>query len=199
MYASEQKSTKPNLDTFISYVKKQGLARTNRFQVIMPLPAAISNKYVPHAEMISLFTEQCQIPGLNFNSVPYRIYGESIEMPYEKMYSPVVMSFYGDQDMVIKKLFDDWFNLTQSSVTREYNYPINYKVSPIQIISLDPADNERYVVSLIDAFPKTIHDITLDYNSKELMRIQVQFTYKYYKTETKKLPELSNDEMIMLN
>jgi hypothetical protein len=81
--------------------------------------------------------------------------------------------------MNVKKLFDSWIALVQNTTTRDFNFPNQYTTDKIDIIVQDSMDSPKYCVSLNKAYPKTISPIQLDYNSKEVMKLQVTMVYQY--------------------
>jgi hypothetical protein len=170
------------IDKFISVVKGDGLARTNRF-VVMFTPT-----FVPLGggdwplENILMFCDQVQIPGTNFNTTANRVFGESRETPYERLYEPISMSFYVDRGMFVKELFDTWMEAIQDPETRLFNFYDNYTVD-ISIYVEDTLNKKRYFVGLKEAYPKSIDPIQLDTSSKDIMKMNVHFAYKYYVTQ----------------
>ena len=171
------------LDKFIAGVKVGGIARTNRYSVILTppesLPVAGSNNGL---QLILLFCDQVQVPGLNISTNQNRTFGEFREVPYEKLYGDVQLSFYVDNNLSVKRLFDDWMGLIQNPYTRTFNYYKNYTTS-MSINIEDVEDRKRYEVKLFECYPKTISAIQMDYASKDIMKLQVTMQYKYWKTE----------------
>jgi len=168
------------LNEFISEVKS-GMAKTQFFTTQLKLPAALNNFEPIRSNMnkIILFCEQAQLPGLSFGTAQVRSYGEFKEVPYEKLFEPVTLSFYVDAEMVVKKLFDEWIGLVQDPKTRDFNYPSVYLTDTIDIIVSDIQDKDRYKVTLNKAYPKSVAPIQLDYAGKDVMKMQVTFTYQY--------------------
>lgn len=172
-----------NLNTFISNVKS-GLAKNNHFLVELALPSSLatSDPTKSNLSKILLFCDQAQLPGISYNTNQVRTYGEFREVPYEKMYEQVTLSFYVDKDLHVKNLFEQWINLIQDRKTRDFQYPVNY-MSDVNIFVLDTEDNKKYSVKLKNAYPKVVNAIQLDYASKDVMKLQVTLTYKYYEDE----------------
>jgi hypothetical protein len=176
-----------------------GMAKTSFFTVELTLPTALSNLEPAKSNMnkIMLFCEQAQIPGVSFSTNQVRSYGEFREIPYEKLYEPIQLSFYVDADMNVKKLFDSWIALVQNTTTRDYNFPDQYTTDKINIIVQDSMDSPKYTVSLNKAYPKTISPIQLDYNSKDIMKMQVTMVYQYFEVSQAFSPSaVSNSSMI---
>ena len=169
------------LNEFISNVKN-GMAKTSFFSVLLTLPTAMSNYEPVRSNMnkILLFCDQAQIPGISFSTNQVRSYGEFREIPYEKLYEPIQLSFYVDVDMNVKRLFDTWISLVQNSITRDFDYPDQYTTNRFDIIVQDSMDSPKYTVTLYNAYPKTIAPIQLDYNAKDIMKMQVTMVYQYY-------------------
>lgn len=143
------------LNEFISEVKG-GMAKSHHFAVQLTLPSAISNLEPIKSNMnkIILFCDQAQLPGVSYSTNPVRSYGEVKEVPYEKLFEQVNLSFYVDADLTVKKLFDEWIALVQDPVTRDFNYPSKYISDSINILIYDNQNQERYRVALNKVFPK---------------------------------------------
>jgi hypothetical protein len=170
------------LNDFISQVKTVGMARTNRFNVILTPPQRLSYLGTSGLQNILLFCDQVQIPGLNLATIQNRSFGEFREVPYEKLFGDLQMSFYVDNNMAVKELFDGWMNLIQSPSNRTFEYYDNY-VTDMQIEVEDTANRVRHRTYVYEAYPKTIAPIQLDYASKDVMKMQVTMQYKYWRTE----------------
>jgi hypothetical protein len=172
-------STRKPIQEFISQVKSGGMARTNRYAVLFTPPSGVSPASL---QKIMLFCDQVQLPGANFSTVQNRTFGEFREVPYERIYDNITMSFYVDTEMKVKELFDNWQNVIANPQTRTYNYYNNY-ITNMVIEVQDLNDNTRYAVTLWECYPKTVGSIQLDYNSKDVMKISIGMQYKYWTAE----------------
>lgn len=169
------------ISEFVGLVRDGGLAVPSHFTVVLNLPERLLfSPYVEKKKKIITFCDKTQLPGLSFTSSQVRSYGEFKEVPYEKIYEPITLSFYIDNDMVIKNLFDDWMDLVQSKNTRDFNWPSEYLSDSITIYVEDAEGQTNYTVSLHDCYPKSIAPIELDYASKDIMRMNVTISYKYF-------------------
>ena len=139
------------LNSFVSKVKSNGLARTNRYVVYFSLPWESDSVL----RDTLLFCDQVQIPGTNFNTSDMRTYGEIRKAPYERLYEDINMSFYVDKEMKNKIMFDYWLNQIQNPNTRNFNYYDDY-VTDIVIEVQDLKNQSRYGIKLYEAFPKSI-------------------------------------------
>lgn len=162
---------------FKEQVKNRGLARTNRYEVSIPQFPNINDA----PRIATLFCDAANLPGMNIGTMPQRFYGEAWEMPYERMFDPVTLSFYMDSSMVIKQGFDMWQARIIDPVTREINYYKNY-IQDIDIKLLNVDENQSpYGVRLFEAYPKTVNSISLDATGRDVMRLQVSIQYRYWR------------------
>lgn len=171
------------LSKFVGFMRDGGMAKSSHFTVLLNLPERLNiSPFTEKKEKIILFCDQAQIPGISFGSSQVRSYGEFREVPYEKLYEPITLSFYVDTGLIVKNLFDEWVSLVQDSTTRDFNYPKYYTTDTIEIHIEDstPGNNKvNYVVKLNQCFPKAVAPIQLDYSSKDVMKCNVTLSYKY--------------------
>ena len=168
------------LGRMISSIKKAGLARNNRYRIVLTKPKSLeSNKTIFDIPKLQLYCEQVNLPGLNVNTFGTRTYGETREAPYEFNYEPINLTFYSDTEMNIKYFFDAWIKSIQKGNSRTYNYYNDY-TCPMKIIVQNIDDEEIYKVTLHEVFPKITMPILLDYGSKDVMKVSVTLEYKYW-------------------
>ena len=173
-----------SLDKFIANVKSGGLARTNRFTVFFTPPSkkiTTPSKKIAKDNQVFLYCDQIQLPGLNFSTIQNRAFGEFREVPYEKLFGDITMSFYVDTNMKVKVIFDEWMAYIQDPTTRTFKYYNDYTCE-MMIEVQDLNDNTKYKVNLFECYPKTMGAIQLDYASKDIMKLPMTMQYKYFKT-----------------
>lgn len=176
------------LQDFISNVKR-GLAKTSHFSVMFNRPLCIPAGLFDDMtiQKIHLFCEQATLPAMNVVTSPIRTWGEVREMPYDRMFDPITLTFYVDTDMKVKLFFDKWISSIQSHTTRRFNFYENYIVD-LEVEVFDSAENSKYKVVLVEAYPKTLNAIEMNYNGKDVMRVQVTMAYRYWHTH-----QMTND------
>ena len=166
------------LNDFIAQVKSEGLMRNNRYIIQMPLPTGLLNTGM-NMQKVLLLCDSVSIPGVTVSTTPARTFGEIREMPYEKIFAPANMSFYVDNKMEVKKLFDNWQAAIQHPIDRTHGYYANYTTNII-ITILDVYDNQRYEVTLHEAYLKDLSPIQLDAANRDVMKMNVAIQYKYW-------------------
>ena len=163
------------LNNFIAEVRN-GMAKANHFSTIIALPFTISAEA---QNKVLLFCDQSQLPGISFGSNQVRSYGEFKEVPYEKIYEPITLSFYVDAKMTVKSIFDKWTDLIQDTTSRDFNWPNEYIAPTIDIIVENSEGRDAYIVTLYNCYPKSVGAIQLDYAAKDVMKLSVGITYQY--------------------
>lgn len=175
------------LNDFIAQVKK-GLIRNNRFEVVIPVPGTGAE----HTRALALMCDSVTLPGYNIASTPINVYGEATEMPYNRTFEPVTMTFYCDNRMNIKNILEGWAASIIDPDTRVVRYYNDY-VKNIEIYVQNVEDKSPYMVKLYEAYPKTIQSIQMDASNKDLMKISVTFQYKYWIPEAYPVGDNFND------
>ena len=161
---------------FIAQVKEDGLARQNRFTVNISLPSGMPNLF-NELNVVHLFCEQATLPGLSVATSPIRTFGETREMVSDRTFENITLVFLVDTKMLVKKLFDEWMNIIVDPTTRLTGYFDQY-ATKMNIIVQDTQNNNTYECELRDVYPKAVQAITLDNNSKDVMKLSVTFSYK---------------------
>jgi len=102
------------IDDFIATVKTQGMMRSNRYTVTM---GDVVND-PDNLRQIMMYCADVQLPGVNMSTAQLRTYGELREVPYEKLFGDINLTFYVDTNMNVKNYFDRWMGLIQDPFTR---------------------------------------------------------------------------------
>jgi hypothetical protein len=185
-----------SLNNFITAIKTGGLAKPSRYEVVIGKPAvveALKYKEDTNWRKMLLFCEQATLPGVNYTTTQSRTFGEFREMPYERIFDPLQLSFYCDSEMWIKGFFDEWMANIQNSKTREFSYYDKYTV-PITITTVNNEGRNTYGIKLFECYPKTITAVQLDYGSKDVMKLSVSMQYRYFtKVEYASVPNSSSN------
>lgn len=173
-----------NLNDFISKVKSQGLARNNRFGVLIGVPQLLTRQGVNPGSIVPemfMFCESATLPGMNLSSTQARTFGEYREMPYERLYDAVTLSFINDSGLNIKSFWEQWINSIQNPYTRNFEYYNDY-TGQIDIFVYDAINAARYVVTLYEAYPKTLSQSELNQSGREIIKTSVTIQYRYWRS-----------------
>ena len=158
-----------------------GLARNNRFEVIIAPPKGLADRG-PESALASLYVEQASVPLLNIFAKPFKIFGPTYQRPITSEYGGEGMpiTFHVDRDMRIRRFFEDWMHLIVDPVRFTVGYQEDY-ISDIFIRQLDEQNNITNEIKLIEAFPRNINLMDLNNNSSnQTHRLNVLFAYRYW-------------------
>jgi len=173
-----------SLDEFRSRLSNLGIARPNRFQVILP---ELGNG----SALPSLFCESSSLPPLAVLTRSQRIQGPLHQRASNLDYGGggISMTFYVDSNMDVKKYFDTWVHMTVNPASFTVNYYNDY-AKDIMIYQLDEKDNEKYSIRLVEAFPTSLGIMELNQGSNDTVhRLTVTFSYRYWSSDTIKQTE----------
>lgn len=167
------------INEFISLVRTEGLARSNRFVVYIFPPFALASQAFD--SKLRLYCESVSLPGLNYLTNPVTTFGEQREVVYNRSYEPVNLEFIMDQNMDIKRFFDSWQAQIINPQSRLVNYYQNY-IGSIEIYQLgaDGKETTKYCARLHEAYPKSVAPISYNYDAKGVTKLSVSFEYKYW-------------------
>lgn len=195
-----------SLQQYIAYITKHSISRSNRFQVIIPLPAALQRKAseanqsrlnrIINSEVVKvmssifgagstettraleMMTEQTELPGKQITTSDIKYNGDFYKLPYSVVYAAQQFTFVVSRDMYEKNIIDEWMNLIHDPVTHEVGYHDDF-VTNIIINQLDVADNIVHSVMLRDAFPMISNPLVVS-NAEENMahRLMCMFAYR---------------------
>lgn len=200
-------------DTYASHVQnilKNGLARTNRFQVIIPLPQKIVDDTAEEAQksselskwfgeaikVVKIFTGkgsaeftrgleimsvQTSLPGKTLNISETKYNGDTLKSAYSILYGQHQFTFKVSRDMYEKTIIDRWMNIIVDPNTHEVGYHQTYAVDII-INQLDESDKVVKSIMLEDAWPVNVNELTLsNLEFNNTHELMVQFAYRKWK------------------
>lgn len=136
---------------------------------------------------LALQCEMAQLPGRTFATADNRVYGPVQKYPVNTTYSDMALTFICTNDFYERKFFDAWMD---SIIPRDTNN-VRYKkgvdgtggyTSDIGIIQFDDTIKQVYAVKLINAFPTSVNEMTLDWSADGFHKLTVNFTYEYYRS-----------------
>jgi hypothetical protein len=157
-------------------------------------------------ESINLFCSDTSLPGttLATHEVTNDYAGVTEKMSYRRIYDDTVdFTFYIDGEYKILTYFDAWMDYitglgstwptstyTTGQAYYRMNYPSNYK-SKIFITKFEKVYNQSQPTlkyEFVDAFPINIVSIPISYESSELLKCTVSFSYTRYVRTAKNEP-----------
>ena len=166
-----------------------GFSRPSRYEVLIIPPRGSNNNPtsgdISNNKTIretSLACESISFPGRNIDTTTdTNIYGPTREIASGFSFAEVSATFRCSSDMKEKLYFETWQKQSFNTQTWSMQYYEDY-IGAVQIFQLDENNNRKYGVELVEAFPKTIGAMTLDYsNGSEINKLPVTFSYRWWK------------------
>ena len=120
----------------------------------------------------------------NFMGIPQ-------QFAHTRIYTDIDFSFYVDKDYTLLKIFEGWMEYmssgSNSSVKqneigyyRRMRYPDTYKVSSMYINKFEKDYKKAIRYRFVNAFPKSMTNIPVNYGPAEVLKITVSFNYDRY-------------------
>ena len=177
-----------SVDTFIAQVKSDGLAKSNRFNVIFSSPKFIGDNNVEHRfstdtlQRMTFYCEMAEFPGRSLNTVDSRIYGATYKTPTLSTYQEVNFTLLCDRSLEQKKFFDVWMEYINPTKTFDFSFRDDY-TSNITINQYTEHGDLTYACTLMEAFPTTTTPMTITWSDDQYQKIQVTMCYRYWVAE----------------
>lgn len=155
---------------FIAYVKKYGVAKQNRFNIILTVPDEVSKKIgITGASStlsgISLMAQQVNIPGYNV-AIQEAVHQNSTrKVIYDKSEGEFDITFICSGNMFEKRLFDAW----KKTIFRE-DHTVQYYddyISEITVQQLNEKDEIVYETTITECYPSTVGQLSLDRSARD--------------------------------
>ena len=160
---------------------KGSLALANRFSVQVIPPTTLYSE-VPHGS-IDFLCHTAEFPGMTLATTEDRLYGIEIAKPYATTFEAVTLTFYVTNDFSTKIFFEDWMRHIQHPKSKNMRYYDEFTGS-VEIYHYAehtdvPAPGmHTYRTFLTEAWPITVQEHELNWDSGEIMEIQIQISYR---------------------
>jgi hypothetical protein len=167
------------IDTFKSIIgKRNGLARSNRFNVFINPPQSLYRaNNLDELRDLNVMCESCSMPGRQIQTFDMKYFRQDIKTAQGFINEDISFVFNLTSDFFIKRLFDDWTNLIIDRESYKLNYGSVYKRS-VEIYQLDSENQITYKVELKNAFPVSVQAVGLGNASGDVQQVTVEFTYE---------------------
>ncbi len=167
------------INQFKALIKRRGgLAKANRFEVIIPVPASLGE--ADRGRDLTLLCESTVLPGKQIMTQEWSIIGHSIKIPYNYVQEDINCVFNITNDMYAKRIFDRWQNKVIDTEKFHINYDDEFKVD-VRIRQLDEDDRPIYEYVLQGAYPTSVQAMIVDNNADgATQKLSVLFSYNSF-------------------
>ena len=176
----------PQTDFSIETLKAKlggDFAKGHRYNVNIKSPAALTT-FADIPDKLQYMCDSVSLPTKSLASTPHDIYGPPREMPYRETFTEAALSFYLDDNLFIKRYFDDWQSLIIDSESGNPQYWDNY-TTPLVITRLkndvDKFDSPigDYKIELREAYPSAVGEVQLGHAmGADILKLTVTFKYR---------------------
>jgi hypothetical protein len=146
---------------------------------------------------VGMYCNEASLPGNSFATTEMTtdFPGVSQKFPYRKIYNDLQLTFYVDDQYNVIKFFEAWMSyiaspyglgkgIYESSGQRgsfRFNYPNAYKCNIyVAKFNKDATLSNRIAYRFINAFPIDITSMPVSYDSSDILRCTVSFSYDRY-------------------
>lgn len=174
-----------NISNFVSQVSKSGFSRLNRIAIRInpPFEVAKQLKFMDVNSTVTYYAESVTMPGVELLTNELYLNGPPVTYPIKSDFKPGAMiSFLVDDSMNQRKLFDTWLNfINPKEKDFDFRYRDDYigKVTIFQIN--ETGDDISYAVELQEAYPIRIGDVRGTWAEQEVVRLDVELSYRYWR------------------
>jgi hypothetical protein len=161
---------------FLSEVNNRGLARSDRFEVILTAPPCVKGD----DRLVSLFCDQASLPQTRIRTSQQQIFGPPSFHPQGAEYGgdSFSLQFFLDANMSIKQFFDKWVDGIVNRSTGEVYFQDNYLCQGLTVTQLNQENKPMYRVKFEDLFPTAVNPVQLDYGLASVNKLNVTFSYR---------------------
>ncbi len=156
-----------------------GGVRSNQFRCILTFPAVAN----PGAAgtVAEFLCKAATVPSMDVEPIQIMYRGRPVNFAGERIFSPWSISLYNDNDFVLRSAFENWVTAISSpGSTTGAVAPNTYQVQ-LGVQQLDRNDQVIAEYSLIDAFPTSVGELQLSWDSNNVIQeYNVTFSYNYF-------------------
>jgi hypothetical protein len=150
-------------------------AKQNSFDVNITLPPNLPSLGVTSRDL-TFKCQMAELPGRTMATIEQKTYGPVEKFPYMTMFNDIDLTFIIEDDMLNKAFFDNWMNYISPLSTNNYKYKSDYCCNMI-INQYDLTGKISYSVELIESFPLSVNQLSLDWSSDDYHKLTVTFAY----------------------
>jgi hypothetical protein len=167
-----------NLDTFKSNF--QGGARSYLFMFSPQFPAGVSS--IPAAPETKYLVRATSVPESTTEEIIVNWQGADRKLAGKQTFADWTITFNVDMQSTVRVAYEEWIkSIHNVDGDHKYGYPVDYEMT--QNLWMLNYDGSEHIldIELVDAFPKSVSAITLDYSAMDIAQFDVTFGYLYHR------------------
>ena len=156
-----------------------GYAQRHKYSVLIIPPTAFRS--FVRASKIEFLAKSVVLPRKGFATTEQRIYGINKTVPYETKFEPAVITMINTNDWAPRVFWDEWLDHIQNPESKNMTY-YGESVGTVFINHYDDShtnlNSPNYSVTLKEAWPESISEMTLAWENKEIQDFDITLRYK---------------------
>lgn len=167
-----------------------GLAKSSHFEVEFNFPGRLDQS--PRAkEVLSLRCDSVSFPSRAPLTSDIKYFGPVIKQVYGYDSAPVTATIILSQNMIERDLFLRWQDLAVGDARRTKDsragaFLIGYYeeyIADVKIHKYNESGFKTTTTTLVEAFPAFVGEVSTDWGSDEILKVNVTFNYRYFVDE----------------
>lgn len=160
---------------------RQGGARSNQFEVQLTFPAFVQAGQAARAA--SFLCKATSVPESKVNDIPVMYRGRAVHVAGEREYAPWNITVINDGDFYVRNAFERWHQgIARLDGTEGLVNPADYYAT-LTVNQLDRNNNVLKTYTFYDAYPTTVGQMGLSYDTPTIQEFEVSFVYNYFLTQ----------------
>lgn len=170
-----------DISVWRSNLGDNGLAKSNRFRVMVTLPEVLSLKYsTDDARQFSFMASEVSWLGKSLLTTGFRAYGPDRQVPHHVKFNDLEISFYTNAEMEEYIMFDYWMNRINGRTTGyDIAFPNTFQTE-ITIEKLNELGEISSMMQVTKAYPINVSSIPLAWIEDGVVKVTAQFAYGDY-------------------
>ncbi len=157
-------------DFFAEY---QDLSRAYLFMIMVTNPAGSS------PEKTKYLVQSSSMPPTTITPIDINWQGTVFPVGSTQEFADWTVTFRLDNPGQIRRDFNEWMRRVHDPVTNIHGSPRDY-MHDQEVWKLNPQGNITDRIKLVNAWPTTVGELSLDYGTKEIHTFDVTFRYLYH-------------------
>ena len=164
-----------------------GGARANQFEIQINFPEfALTDGDRANQKDTQLLCKSAVLPSSTVSNIPVQFRGRIVNLAGERTFAAWSATIINDTGFTIRNALEKWSGSILSYETTEgITIPRDYQ-KELLVTQLDRNGEKLKTYKFIDAYPTSVGEIQLDYETDNTIETYtVEFTYNYFTTDFK--------------
>ena len=163
-----------------------GGARSNLFQVEIPLPAIAGPDAAAASQKLTFTCRASNLPGATLNPVPVTYFGREIKLAGNRTFEDWQVTIINDEDFLVYDALNGWMNSINShegNIRTAGPNPLSYQASA-DVVHFGKQGDEIKRIKLVNLWPLNVAQIPLSWDQTDsLEEFEVTWAFDYWTNE----------------